>query len=280
VLTRASEVAQGVRGARLRASAPRYLAVAIVGLLLILGIKSIVAPPQPASAPVSTAADEPSRSFALQFARAYLTYDARRPAGRNRALAALLPTTVAQGAGVFLESGSQRVLWADIASDQTALVGGRVITVAAGISTQPDPVYLAVPVRHPPNGSVSLAGYPSFVGAPLVDTDAGGSSYEEVADPAVKEVVERVLRNYLAGSAQNLKADLSEEAHITLPTVDLSLETVEQLAWLGGEGSSAVLATLLARDTRNVTYTLTYEVGLTYWERPYVTFISVIPTGS
>jgi hypothetical protein len=251
-----------------------------VALLLILGIRSIVSPPQPASAPLSVTADAPSRNFALQFARAYLTYDARRPAERNRALAALLPTSIAQGAGVFPESGRQQVLWADIASDQPALVGGRVITVAAGVSTQPDPVYLAIPVQHPPEGSVSLAGYPSFVGAPSVDTSASGASYDEVSDPAVEEVVARVLRNYLAGSAQNLKADLSDEAHIALPTVDLHLEAIEQLVWLGGAGSSAVLATLLASDAHKVTYTLTYEVGLAYWERPYVTFISVIPTGS
>lgn len=254
--------------------------MAIVALLLILGIRSIVSPPKPASAPLSVTADAPSRSFALQFARDYLTYDARRPAERDRALATLLPTSLAQGAGVFPESGKQRVLWADVASDQPALIGGRVITVAAGVSTQPDPVYLAIPVRHPPEGSVSLAGYPSFVGAPSVDTSAGGSSYDEVSDPAVEEVVTRVLRNYLAGSAQNLKADLSDEAYITLPTVELHLEAIEQLVWLGGSGSGAVLATLLARDAHKVTYTLTYEVGLTYSERPYVTFISVIPTGS
>lgn len=280
MLARASDVAQGVRGARLRASAPRYVAVAVVGLLLILGLRSIISPPQPASAPILETADAPSQSFALQFARAYLTYDAKRPAERNQALAALLPTSVDRGAGVFPESGRQRVLWTNIASDQPALVGGRVITVAAGVSTQSEPVYLAIPVRHPPDGSVSLAGYPSFVGAPLVDTRAGASSYDEVSDQAVEEVVERVMRNYLAGSATNLKADLTDEAYITLPTVFLQMETVEQLVWLGGAGSGAVLVTLMASDANRVTYTLTYEVGLAYWERPYVTFISVIPTGS
>lgn len=280
MLSRASDAVQGVRGTRLRASAPRYLAVAVAGLLLILGIRSIVFPPQPASAPVSVTADAPSENFALQFARAYLTYDASRPAVRNEALATLLPTSIDRGAGVFPESGRQRVLWADVASDQEALVGGRVITVAAGVSTQPNPVYLAIPVRHPPDGSVSLAGYPSFVGAPLVDTSTNTSSYDEVSDPAVKEVVERVLRNYLTSSATNLKADLTDETYITLPTVRLQLETVDQLVWLGGTGSGAVLATLRARDAHRVTYTLTYEVGIAYWERPYVTFISVIPTGS
>lgn len=279
-VSRAGGAAEGVRRARLQASAPRYLAAAVAILLLALGLRSIVAPPRPVATPIPASADAPSRSFALQFARAYLTYDARRPALRARALAPLLPTSIDRGAGAFPETGTQRVLWAEVASDQPALVGGRVVTVAAGVSTQTAPVYLAVPVRHPTEGPVSLAGYPSFVGAPLVDNQGASASYSEVSDPAVEEVLERVLRNYLAGSAENLKADLTSEAEITLPTVELRLESVDQLAWLGGAGSGAVLATVLARDGQKVTYTLTYEVGLAYWERPYVTFISVIPTGS
>ncbi len=278
--SRSGAAAEGRCGARLRASAPRYLAAAVALVLLALGLRSIIAPPKAVPPPIPESADAPSRSFALQFARAYLTYDASKPALRARALAPLLPSSLDRGAGAFPETGRQRVLWAEVASDQPALVGGRVITVAAGVSTQSAPVYLAVPVRHPPERPVSLTGYPSFVGAPLVDNGAAASTYTQVTDPTVEEVVRRVLRNYLAGSAENLKADLTDEAEITLPTVDMQLENVDQLAWLGGTGSGAVLATVLARDAQKVTYTLTYEVGLAYWERPYVTFISVIPTGS
>jgi hypothetical protein len=280
LFSRAAGAPEGMRRARVRATAPRYVAAAVAVLLLALGLRSIVMPPKAVVTPVPASADAPSRSFALQFARAYLTYDASRPAVRARALAALLPANLDRGGGAFPEAGRQRVLWAEVASDQPALVGGRVITVAAGVSTQAAPVYLAVPVRHPTDRPVSLAGYPSFVGAPLVDHAGSSSSYSEVDDPAVEEVVGRVLRNYLAGSAENLKADLADEAEVTLPTVDLQVENVDQLVWLGGTGSGAVLATVLARDARRVIYTLTYEIGIAYWERPYVTFISVIPTGS
>lgn len=280
VLSRAGGGPDGVRRARLRASAPRYVAAAVAILLLTLGLRSIISPPKPVVTPIPASADAPSRSFALQFARAYLTYDASHPGRRAQALDALLPANIDRSAGAFPEAGRQEVLWAEVASDQPALVGGRVITIAAGVSTQAAPLYLAVPVRHPPERPVSLAGYPSFVGAPLVDSTGSASSYPEVSDPAVEEVVGRVLRNYLAGSAENLKADLTDEAEVTLPTVDLQLESVDQLAWLGGDGSGAVLATVLAHDAHRVIYTLTYEVGLAYWERPYVTFISVIPSGS
>jgi len=36
--------------------------------------------------------------------------------------------------------------------------------------------------------------------------------------------------------------------------------------------------TVTASDRRQGTYTLTYELGLVYRERPYVDFVEVIPT--
>jgi hypothetical protein len=275
-----SDAGESVRLARLRAAAPRYVAIAVLAVLLLLGLRTLVWPPQPQSASLPARSDLPSRDFALQFARAYLTYDASRPGARLRNLAAFVPADLDRSAGVLPQSGSQRVLWEEIASDQPALAGGRVLTVAAGLSSQPLPVYLAVPVRHPANHAVSLSGYPSFVGAPLVDTNSSAPSYEDVSNADIAEVVTRVLRNYLAGSTVNLKADLTDDAVVTLPTISLYLERLDQLVWLGGAGSGAVLATVTAHDTGGVSYTLTYEVGLVTGERPYVSFIEVIPTGT
>jgi hypothetical protein len=280
MLSTLSDAGESVRVARLRAAAPRYVAIAVLAVLLLLGLRALLWPPHPHSEPPPTQADLPSRSFALQFARAYLTYDANRPAQRLRALAAFVPANLDRAAGVFPQSGRQRVLWAEIASDQPALTGGWVLTGAAGVSTPAVRVYLAVPVRHPATRPVSLAGYPSFVGAPLVDTESRAQSYEEVSTDAISEVVTRVLRNYLAGSTANLRADLTDDAVVTLPTVSLRLERLDQLVWLGGAGSGAVLATVTANDTNGVSYTLTYEVGVVQGERPYVSFIEVIPTGS
>jgi hypothetical protein len=249
-----SDSGESVRLARLRAAAPRYLAIAVLAVLLLLGLKSLIFPPRSSVPSLPATADLPSRSFALQFARAYLTYDADRPNARLRALASFVPEDLDRNAGSFPESGAQRVLWAEVASDQPAIAGGRIITVATGLSTQPSPAYLSIPVRHPRDGRLSLGGYPSFVGPPLVNTAANASSFEEVANPELAEVVTRVLRNYLAGSPENLRADLSDDA--------------------------VVLATLRAHDTKGVSYTLTYEVGLVHGDRPYVNFIEVIPTGS
>ncbi len=56
------------------------------------------------------------------------------------------------------------------------------------------------------------------------------------------------------------------------------MRSLDQLAWVAGPGSGAVLATLTASDPGGATYTLAYELGIAYRERPYVDFIEVIPT--
>lgn len=271
---------QSARAARLRALAPRYLAAAALAVLVALGVRSLLSPTPSASAPAPLGADAPSEDFALQFARAYLTYDAEHPGAHTQALAPFLPDGLQRGGGFFVTSGEQRVLWAEVASDQPALVGGRAITIAAGVSSQRVPVYLAVTVRHPAGQALALVGYPSFVGAPSVDIDSGVASGEAVSDPAVAEVVERVIRNYLERSPANLKADLTSDAVVTLPTVALRVQSVVGVVWVGAPGSGAVLITVTAADARGATYTLAYELGMAYRERPYVDFIEVIPTAS
>jgi hypothetical protein len=251
----------------------------VLVLFFGLGIRSVVVSPSPAVGPhpVAATADAPSQDFALQFARAYLTYDAERPGDRARALAPFLSDQLAAGAGFTPVRGTQKVIWVQVASDQPALAGGRVITVASQVSTQRLPLYLAVTVEHPAGEPLALAGYPSIVGAPAVGP-AAPPVRSAVDDPAVLDVVDRVLRNYLSASAPNLEADLADGAAVTLPTVALRVQSVDQVAWIAEPGSGAVLATVTATGPRRETYTLAYELGLAYRERPYVDFIETVPT--
>lgn len=269
---------QRARLARHSARVPRYLAIAVLLVFLILGVRSAFFAPTAATAPTqpSAGADAPSRDLALQFARAYLTYDTARPGLRQPALAPYIGSALEPGAGLIPRRGSQRVLWVDVASDQPALQGGRTVTVAAGVTTQALPLYLAVTVDHPHGGSVRLVGYPSLVGAPELAAPDPTPPRESVDDPEISTVVDRVLRNYLSLAAPDLEADLAPDAHVTLPTRRLHLEEVSELSWLGGSG--AVLATLAATDRNGTAYTLTYELGLAYRDRPYVAFIEVVPT--
>lgn len=265
--------------AALRLAAPRYLVLGVLALLLALGLRSLFFSPAaspPARAAATAAA--PSRAFALQFARAYLTYDVDRPAARSRALAPFLSDAVDAEAGFLAADGRQKVIWAEVASDQPALTGGRAITIAAEISTQPLPVYLTVTVAHERGGPLSLVGYPAFVGAPAISRDAPSIPRSAVEDRQLTAVVTRALRNYLAGSAQNLEADLAPGAAVTLPTLPLRVGSVRRIEWLGRSGARAVLATVEAIDAHRATYTLAYELGIAIRERPYVDFIEVIPT--
>lgn len=271
---------EGARRSRYAAAAPRYLATAVLFVFLALGVRAVFFPAgdMPAAPPPRAQADAPSEDFALQFARAYLTYDAERPGARVEALAPFMPNGLDANAGFFPDRGSQRVLWTEVASDQRALAGGRVITVAAGVSTQARPLYLAVNVRHERDQPLELGGYPSLVGAPVINTDTAPPARVAVSDKVVVQVVERVVHNYLAGAAPNLKADLTDDAVVTLPTVALSVRSVDEVVWVDGPASGAVLATVTAQDQLGATYTLTYELGIAYRERPYVEFIEVIPT--
>ncbi|HEX4306426.1 MAG TPA: conjugal transfer protein [Solirubrobacterales bacterium] len=279
---RVEEIRRGARRSRLLARAPRHLAAAALLVLVVAGLRTILMPTT-GTATVSrleAGAEAPAEDLALQFARAYLTYDSSDPAAREEALAPYTPTADQAGAGFSAAHGSRHVLWEDVASDQRSLQGGRVITVAAQVSGSPAPLYLAVTVLHPDGRPLRVLGYPALVGAPAISTSAPEPSRQAVTDPGVTQVVERVLGNYLRGSAPELRADLTDDAQVTLPTVSLRVTRMIAVDWLAGPGSGAVLATASAEGPEGDTYTLTYELGIAWHERPYVDFIEVVPTAT
>jgi hypothetical protein len=72
--------------------------------------------------------------------------------------------------------------------------------------------------------------------------------------------VTRALRNYLAASPGELAADLANGAHVSLPAMPLTLDSLQRLNWsLDGR---SVLAVVRAQDGRGVQYTLAYEVDV------------------
>ena len=254
------------RHGRIRARAPRYAFVAFVVLMCFAGIRSVLAPPTPSlPAPASgPPVDYAEQSFALAFSEAYLSYDSARPEERETALSRFASAGFEFGAGYSPpQSGSQRVSWANVAQVQRPLLGGVIITVAAKLSSAPEPVYLSVPVDRARSGAIYLAGYPSFVGPPLsTSVPARNQGGEPVDDSELGSLVRRALANYLAGDAENLSADLADAATVTLPTNQLRLEGVEQLDWVDGSGGGAVVATISATDPAGGVYTLRYEVGV------------------
>ncbi len=247
---------------------PRWLlqALAVVGLLA--SARFAIDPPRAPAAKVSqqgpAPADLGAEGFAALFARRYLTWDAQDPEAHRQGLAQFVGAEMEPDAGLQVPStGEEQVQWTQVVQVRTPQPGEHVYTVAA--QTSAGLVYLTVSVLRAPGGALALGGYPAIVGAPATapaETNHGGGTHE-VEEPALATVVQRALRNYLAGAASELAADLTVGARVSLPgpATALSLRGVTQLDWAPGGG--AVVATVNAQDERGVQYTLAYELDVT-----------------
>ncbi|MEA2299411.1 MAG: hypothetical protein QOF77_2347 [Solirubrobacteraceae bacterium] len=250
---------------RLRASASltRWVLYVTAAVGVAATARLAVAPPRASvvKLPPVAGEDHGAEGFATLFARRYLTWDAASPAAHAQGLAAFVGGGIDPDIGLGVPArGFQRVGWAEIVQARAAGSGEHVYTVAADTGGSA-PTYLSVDVVRGGSGELSLGRYPALIGPPLIQPaetlDAGGVA--DVADGAVPTVVERALRNYLAGSAQNLAADLAPGSLVATPDGHLTLERVERLRVAGGGG---VLATVAAHDPSGATYTLTYQLDL------------------
>jgi hypothetical protein len=247
---------------RLTSEAPRYLLYAACTAGLAASARFALDPPRakaPAPAPASASPpDLGAEGFASLFARRYLTWNAAEPQAHVAELAA---TGVSgEGAGEQLPArGSQRVLWTQVVQQRVARRGESVYTVAA--QTDADGlVYLTVDVARVPGGGLALAGYPAFVGPPGLAPAQLDEATREVADPSLFAVVSRTMRNYLAGSPDELAADLTPGARVSVPVQGLGLGSVQRLSW-SPDGRS-VIAVVRASDQRDAAFTLGYELDV------------------
>ncbi len=215
--------------------------------------------------------DLAAEGFATLFARAYLTWEAAHPEAREHALAPFVGAGIDAGAGLQPPAGGeQRVQWAQVVQEREPQPGDHVYTVAADTDTA-GLLYLTVGVLHRPGYPLALAGYPAFVGPPASGPAQTGDAghLREVSEPALSTVVERALRNYLAGSPAELAADLASGARVSLPGIELALQSLQSLQWAPGAGG-AVIAVAQAQDQRGASYTLAYELDVLHaqgrWE--------------
>jgi hypothetical protein len=210
--------------------------------------------------PVVPSLEPAAEGYAVLFARRYLSWDASQPQLSEQSLASMAGTALAPGAGLTLPpSGEQHVEWAEVVQSRPAAAGDHVYTVAAQTDAS-GLVYLTVGVARKADGRLALDGYPAFVGAPAAGAAEPPTRAPEVNEPALSTVVERALRNYLAGASEELAADLSSTARVSLPGVKLVLESLQRLGW--SESGRSVLAVVQARDTRGARYTLGYELDV------------------
>jgi hypothetical protein len=258
---------------------PRYLLYLLCLAGLVASARYAIAPPSPRQQIVESNPERPDlagEGFASLFARRYLSWNSAEPQAHEREVSEL-GGQGAEGADVRVPtSGQQHVLWTQVVQTRVAAYGLHFYTVAAETDTD-GLVYLTVPVARGADGRLRLAGYPAFVGAPASAPAQLTAPAHELSNPALSAVIARALRNYLAGSPDELAADLTPGARVSLPAQQLELESVERTTW-SPDGRS-VLAIVRASDRRGVQYTLGYEldVSLTQgrWE---VSAVQMDPT--
>ncbi len=244
---------------------PRYLLGAVSVMGVAASARFAIAPPQPADGPtpirVAAEPDRAAEAYAVLFARRYLTWNASDPLGATKSLEPFAGGGIEPDAGLALPtSGSEQVSWAEVVQGREPQPGSHVYTVAA----QTDSAglqYLTVGVTRTGSGALALSGYPAFVGAPASAPADPPQHLPPVEDQSLEVVVRRALANYLSGSSNELAADLTTGARVSLPTNPLRLQAMQRPTWV--PGGASVLAVLQASDGRGVRYTLSYELDVT-----------------
>ena len=270
-----------LRALRWRAAYNRHLATVLLLALCGLGVWRTMNPPARVVVRdrATTQVDFAAGAYARRFAVAFLSFSSTDPGARSRALSEFdARSDGASGEGYLAGArGSRRVLGSEVVQRQVAPQGARYVI---GVDTVPDGrMYLAVTVTRDRSGALQIVGFPALVGAPLQGPAAPDPSGTPVDDADVSTVATRALRNYLAGRVDDLPADLTRDAVISVPAQPLRLLRVSELRWERGVPDS-VLATVAARDRDGSQLTLTYELALSRAQtRWFVAGIHTNPTG-
>jgi Conjugative transposon protein TcpC len=266
-----------LRSIRARTLAPRLLFYATVVILCAAGLRATLSGPGATAAqrtPRAVAPDLGAQSFAEGFARVYLQWNAKTLDERSKALETYLPGAIPEDGGLVPgKRAKQRVAWTTVTATQRR---GRRITVSVYAVTSGGPVHLAVPVERDGRGFLYVAGYPALLGPPLVQSDADLSEGDDVLDAALEDVVNRAIGNYLSGAGENLRADLTPDAVVTLPAQTLRVTSAEPVTWVIPNRRVAVI--VHARDATKTSWTLRYEIDVHKRDRWYVASIQSDPT--
>jgi hypothetical protein len=266
---------RSLRALRLRARAPRALALGAVCLLALAGLRSLVERPETSRQPpqTSVAGGWEIAAFAESFARAYLTFDPTEPELRDARLAGYLSRVLDPDAGLVPATDEPRsIAWTAVVD--AARRGPRTtVTVAAELAGET--AYLAVPVERDERGFLAVAAYPALVGQPVQDDGIAAPSEEDVEDPGLRAVCERAVRNYLAGERRDLAADLTDDAVVSLPGRELDVRSIESITWVVPGRLAAVQ--LRADDPEGGAWTLRYELAVLRRDRWYVRSLHTDP---
>ncbi|MBS1861708.1 MAG: conjugal transfer protein [Actinobacteria bacterium] len=266
-----------LRMIRLRARGPRILLALLVLVLCVAGLRSIFGGRAASARPVAAGPryDVGAAAFAQSFTAAYLTWGPQEPEGaRIGALKPFLAQGLEADAGLApAPRTADSVAGTEVAEERRV---GTVTDVLVVAETSAGTQYLSVPVARGERGLLAVVSYPALVGPPATDTAEAALTLSAIEDKGLETVVSRGLRNYLTGQATNLRADLTAEAVVSLPTQPLEVSAIDSFDWLVPKRTVAVRVE--AKDAQGARLTLTYQVGVVRRVRWYIDSIQVDPT--
>jgi hypothetical protein len=268
---------RSLRAVRIQAAVPRALAVIVVLVLCTAGLRTIIAGPSRAAVTrtiVTARGDQGAETFAESFVHAYLTWNADDPDVRTSALAPYVNAGLDTDAGLQPGAGvDQSVRWTAVVADTTD-GARRAVTVEA--QTSRALMYLNIPVQRTAQGYLAIAGLPAIVGPPAAAQRQPAAIEETVQDDSLISVVQRAVANYLAGNRDNLLADLTPDALVSLPAQHLQVVDDGAVTW--ASPGRRVAAVVDAQDPNGTTWTLRYELEVLRRDRWYVQSLQVDPT--
>lgn len=250
-------------------SAGRVALWVVLGLLFLRGIGSAVSGPgssEPAPRAQGATVEPATSSFAIRFARAYLSGSS--PQELAPLLAPGVPTPSAGPSGVSVDQ-------AEVAGIEALGAGQAIVTVACELGDART-LYLAVPIVRASAGEVAASGAPAVVSGPAgVGEDV--EAPQPLAGPdagAIGDLVRRFLPAYFsASSPEDLSYLVAPGSGVVPPGNGLEPVGAPVVKQLGsGEGPQrTVFATARVRDPLSgASFRLTYRLEVVRQGRWYV----------
>src|SRR4051794_27390207 len=264
----------------------RALLWLLVVVLLLRGLGSVLElrdakPVVQAPRPAPAWPDDDARAFAADFARAYFSLSPRRVDASARAVRAFVAPELADAiAPVYGERAARRTV-ASVMVARTARLDARhaLVTVAATVEGASATRYLTVPVARDGAGGLVVSDLPSFAAGPAHASlaPAATESLPVREQAAIKPVVTRFLRAYLAGDQSGLEYLVPAGVGIGGREAGQQLVDVGELS-LAEPASGRrrlVLAAVRARDASSGgVFSLRYRLGLVQGDRWYVAAVN------
>lgn len=210
----------GFAGGRWKVKIFRGLVYSLMVLLLIGGLRNIIAPKTGPSADEIAAQVRTSlgdtgfptaaaEGFTVRFAKAYLTYDPAKAEERTQALAVYSPEAADGLWGWTGSDGKQDVVTGPfVAAKPVTTDKNNAYVIVAAQVTSGAWVYLSVPLYASDTGGLVVSGAPAFVAPPARATSPGGPNPTADDDTLVQVLTTDVLPGYFKAWAASGTVDL------------------------------------------------------------------------